>query len=194
MVDDLEAKARGGPWFRHEPESKPWPAPEQLPGHTTYAPFDHAILSLRRMGKVWARASESLRGYTQRIGILHPGPVGRGPQGGNGQNKPITGHSAWVCPSSVLPLPTHTLEGAEPQLDPEAQTIPTYPHILWGQIGNHHPGFLLASVPHHQQSAEATTLDITEGGATSYPGVAWSRNQLPGWLAASPKGITRAKL
>ena len=181
--------ARRRPGFGNEPESKPESSSVQLPKQATYAPCHNTELSGSGIGWMWGRASQSVRGHAQNFGFLQSCPIGRGPQGGYGQHQPVPRYPVWVYPSGTLPIPGHTFEGTESQLNPKSEAVPTYPNVLWGQISHDYPSFLLSRIPHHHQSAPATAFGIAEGGAAPYPCVAWSGDQLYRTITTAPRRL-----
>ena len=103
------------------------------------------------------------------LGVLHPGAIGQGQQGGHRQDEPVPGDAGGVGAPRLVPLPAQALEGLEAQLDPEAQGVPAGTHLIGCKVGEDDPGFLLFGVPDHQQGAAALGLGGAEGGAAANP-------------------------
>ena len=93
------------------------------------------------------------------LGVLHPGAIGQGQQGGHRQDEPVPGDAGGVGAPRLVPLPAQALEGLEAQLDPEAQGVPAGTHLIGCKVGEDDPGFLLFG------GAGCRRWALVEGGA-----------------------------
>ena len=165
------------PGFGQQPDPAPEPSPVQRapePGDAMpdYADGPSRLLRAAAMSgrQRPGRRAQAAGGNPPVIGVFHSGPVGQGQQCCHRQHQPMAGYSLRIGPASLLPLPAQALERLEPQLDPEAQRIPTHSNLLRGKVGQDDPGLLLFCVPDRQQGATAFGGATSEGGAPADPG------------------------
>ena len=135
------------PGFGQQPDPAPEPSPVQRapePGDAMpdYADGPSWLLRAAAMSgrQRPGRRAQAAGGNPPVIGVFHPGPVGQSQQCCHRQDQPMAGYSLRIGPASLLPLPAQALERLEPQLDPEAQRIPTHPGLVRGKAGQDDPG------------------------------------------------------
>ncbi len=92
-------------------------------------------------------------------------PWSRNPARRHRQHEPMPRN-----PRRVMPLPTQALDRLEPQLDPEAERVPTHPNFVRRKVGQDNPRLLLFNVPDRQQGATAFYCCLAERrpGSTRY--------------------------
>ena len=78
--------------------------------------------------------------------------------------------------------------GFEPQLDPEAQRVPTHPDFLRRKVGQDDPRLLLFHVPDRRQGAAAFGGGGAESGSPANPGGIGTRNEGAGGQPPSALG------
>ena len=78
--------------------------------------------------------------------------------------------------------------GFEPQLDPEAQRVPTYPNLVRREVSQDDPGLLLFHVPDRQQGAAAFGGGAAESGSLANPGGVGTGNEGAGGQPAASLG------
>ena len=89
----------------------------------------------------------------------------------------MPGDARRVGPAGFMPLPAQALDRLEPQLDPEAQRVPTHPNLVRRQAGQDDPRLLLFHVPDRQQGATAFGGGAAEGGSPANPGGVGTGNE-----------------
>ena len=169
-----------------------WNQPEHAPHAPLEHPCEHPANALAKHADDPAmfdvsvgREPEFIRPDPQCIGILSTAPISHHPQHGYCYDQPVPGCPIRVCSSGVLPLPSHALEGTEPQFYPDSKPIPTHSNILWSKVCQHYPGLSLLFVPHHNQSAEAMPMFGVEGCASAHPCMSRPWYKSAGWHATA---------
>ena len=176
MASNLQVELGFWPGFGQQPDAAPEAALEQQAAEPVDAVADHAHGARRTAPRVTVIGSQRFGRRPQvawsnppLLGVLHPGAIGQGQQGGHRQDEPVPGDAGGVGAPRLVPLPAQALEGLEAQLDPEAQGVPAGTHLIGCKVGEDDPGFLLFGVPDHQQGAAALGLGGAEGGAAANP-------------------------
>ena len=176
MASNLQVELGFWPGFGQQPDAAPEAALEQQAPEPVDAVADHAHGARRTAPRVTVIGSQCFGRRPQvawsnppLLGVLHPGAIGQGQQGGHRQDEPVPGDAGGVGAPRLVPLPAQALEGLEAQLDPEAQGVPAGTHLIGCKVGEDDPGFLLFGVPDHQQGAAALGLGGAEGGAAANP-------------------------
>ena len=196
MAGDLQVGLGFRPGFGQQPYPAPEPAPVQQPPQPGNAVPDYAdgpsrllpataVSGRQRPG----RRSQAAGGQPPVIGVFHPGPVGQGQQRRHRQHEPMPRNPRRVSPAGLLPLPTQALDRLEPQLDPEAERVPTHPNFVRRKVGQDNPRLLLFNVPDRQQGATAFYCCLAERRPAPGPrgirtGNEGARGQPPAALSA----------
>ena len=147
MGDDLQVRLGLWPGFGQQPDAAPEPALEEQPPEPVDAVPDYAYGAARpapgvAMYESWRLGwcAQVAWGNSAVVGVFHPGAVGPGQQGGHSQHQPVAGDTGRVGAAGLVPLPTQALDGLEPQLDPEAQRVPTYPNLVRRKVSQDDQG------------------------------------------------------
>ena len=195
MAGDLQVELGFWPGFGQQPDPVPEPAPEQQPPQPVDAVADYAdgparpaptaVVSGRQ---VFRRRSQAAGGDPPVIGVFHPGPIGQGQQRRHRQHQPVPRDARRAGSPGLVPFPSQALDRFEPQLDPEAQRVPTHPDFLRRKVGQDDPGLLLFHVPDRQQGATAFGVGPAESGSPANPGGVGTRNEGAGRQSAAFPG------
>ena len=180
-----------------QPDAAPEPAPDQQPPQPVDAVADYADGPARPAPtaavsgrQVFRRRSQVAWGNSPVIGVFHPGAIGQGQQRRHRQHQLMPRNPRRVGSTGLVPLPSQALDRLEPQLDPEAQRVPTHPNFFRGKVGQDDPRLLLFNVPDRQQGATAFGGSGAEGGSPANPsgigtGNEGARRQPPGSVPSS---------